>query len=78
MIELASRLLGTCRITISCQDRFLLRISDRPGTVIVGDAGERCLHLSRRKRMIRHSAKAAGTVDVDFAAVLRGGYADQQ
>ena len=78
MIELASRLFGTCRITISCQDRFLLRISDRPGTVIVGDAGERCLHLSRRKRMIRHSAKAARLVDVDFAAVLRGGYADQQ
>ena len=78
MIELASRLFGTCRITISCQDRFLLRISDRPGTVIVGDAGERCLHVPRRKRMIRHSAKAAGPVDVDFAAVLRGGYADQQ
>src|SRR5437868_13010883 len=76
VIELARRLLGTCRITISCQDRFLLRISYGPRTVNVRDAGERCLHLSRRERMIRHSAKAARLVDVNFAAVLPGGYAD--
>jgi hypothetical protein len=67
---------GTCRITISCQDRFLLQISYHPGAVIVRDARERCLHLSRRQRMIRHGAKAARLVDVDFAAVLREGYAD--
>ena len=40
------------------------------------DAGERCLHLSGRQGMIRHRAKAARLVDVDFAAVLPGGYAD--
>src|SRR3954447_13251611 len=76
MVELPSRLLGTCRITISCQDGFLLQISYHPGTAIARDAGEPCLHLSRRQRMIRHGAKAARLVDVDFAAVLREGYAD--
>jgi len=78
MIELVRRLLRTRRITISSEDRFLLRLTDRPGTVSVGEAGERCLHLSRRQRMIRHSEKAARLVDVDLAAMLSRGYADQQ
>src|ERR1700733_13030996 len=78
MVELTRGLVRTGWIAVGPEDRILFGSCDAARAVSVRYTGKRRVHIARRQGRIRHGTSAAGLVDVDLAAMLRRGHANQQ
>jgi len=70
MIEFSGGFLGARRISVSREDRILLRIGHAARSVSVRYTCERCVHRAGSQFGVGNRAGAAGLVYVYFAAVL--------
>ena len=61
------------RISISREDRVLFRSGHVARTILVRHTRKRSVHFAGRQFGIGHRAEAAGLVDVNLPAMLRGG-----
>jgi hypothetical protein len=78
VIEFPRRFLCVRWISISSEDRVLLRIGHAARSLSVRYTRERCVHSAGGQFRVGNRAEAAGLVDVYFSAVLGRGEARRQ